>query len=408
MTNERYLAILAIILASVVLISSSLTVDASDSIEKDNGCSTVGNVTLFSNDSVNIKKITDEINELNIDTESPNYKKIAIIDKSWLSNNSQSTIDTTVMENIESGKIVLLFGDEDPLSSSNISFSAYTSIEGVVARGLYVDSSGIGHSYKVVTQNQSYARELTYEWVNSIQNISNEETSNLNSYTNTVTRNDDSPTGWVVMCYETIAVDIPGRGTSTLGMCISKMINHMDEDKDIFSVHYNFNGTPDVDEGYRLGDLDMEFILSSGVLHKAEPQSTAGTSSSSVSVNFGSDFGNDNLSGGVGVSFAWEYSINDVVITNEIVEPLERVKIDHDINEDKNVGKGYTAEPGLLVYKDVDEGWIEIMTHCTVVTYEKRTILGIIDQYINQQSMWYGVQVSISNSNAYAQQFGIY
>ena len=61
MTNERYLAILAIILASVVLISSSLTVDASDSIEKDNGCSTVGNVTLFSNDSVNIKKITDEI-----------------------------------------------------------------------------------------------------------------------------------------------------------------------------------------------------------------------------------------------------------------------------------------------------------------------------------------------------------
>ena len=72
------------------------------------------------------------------------------------------------------------------------------------------------------------------------------------------------------------------------------------------------------------------------------------------------------------------------------------------------MGKGYTAEPGLLVYKDVDEGWIEIMTHCTVVTYEKRTILGIIDQYINQQSMWYGVQVSISNSDAYAQQFGIY
>ena len=56
----------------------------------------------------------------------------------------------------------------------------------------------------------------------------------------------------------------------------------------------------------------------------------------------------------VGVSGSWSYSIADVVVYNESEIVNNSVMITHDIDENKNVGKAYIAEPGVMLSVDIE------------------------------------------------------
>jgi hypothetical protein len=148
-----------------------------------------------------------------------------------------------------------------------------------------------------------------------------------------------------------------------------------DQFNDYFTIHFIQNGAPNTSNNIRLGDLWLNASMVSGTMHKAEPTTTVGSSTTQATVNLGLTVGYDGtpyIEVGAGASGSWSYTISDVEVVTTFTDSSANVW--HDVSEDKTVGLGYSAEPGLLFSAPKYQG-ASLNAQCKMNTYVKNNHL---------------------------------
>lgn len=327
---------------------------------------------------------------------------VFVIGKDWIISHGSSNIEGFIAEKISIGTPTILLGIDDTYLKDKMHAVVETRVDGTIGKAYFKDGSGTSYSYSVVGEDVCKSLPYFTLWADMMLKENREILLTKSSW---ISDNDSrlmdthpltNENGAIILGYESIT-KLFDRGTTTLSLYVSKLTNIQDPWKNYYTIHYFHNGSPDVNDNIRLGDLDLNSYMNHGTLHYAGPNTTSGTTSESVSVDLGASFG---YSGGPSaiitsnVSHTWSYSIPDVSIVTTFT--TYEGKTHHDVDETKNVGLGYTGEPGVVMSCPSTDGYVNLTAHSNMYTYKKVNHL-FWTSYEDRQLDWFSVDIWIHN-----------
>lgn len=344
--------------------------------------------------------------EANLGVASNPESEIVLFDESWTMINDSDYVDGIIQDYVNNGTPVIMTGNEDYMSTrSELKSNVTVDVENVVARAYYVADSGIGHQFIVIGEDKEAAIEKAIEWAEQTSTSSFEINEPV-----VIMPNSEEPAEVQVLDVITVTMELSTRGDFSLTAIISKINGILDPDHDYYTVHFYQFGAPNTDDNYRLADLEMSAVVIGGELLNSGPNSTSGTTTTSVDLGAGIGVDSDGLSGSMNASLGWSYSISDVTVSNSTVTGEGgNANIHHDVNEAGTTGMGYRAEPGIMINKDKDSSYVRVVSHNYINTCVKvEKLFGLYDSYENYLNLWVGVEYSIWNTGTYGYQIGLW
>ena len=330
---------------------------------------------------------------------------IAIFEESWTMFHKIQYVDTILKSYINGGVPTIVIGNEDYLGNvSQLKSNVMIHTDDVAADCRYFDDSGTEHQYLIIGDRTKDTLKEAIEWSHNISTNEDYLTQRLDLNNSTTNGGDVT-----IFSIKTISMPVADRGNMSITATVGKFNNVTDPEYDYYSMHFTQYAAPNIDKDYRVADLNMTTTMREGELLLSGPNSTSGTTTVGVNLGVGIGVGSDGVSGSASASYSWSYSVSDVVITNSTVTGIGgTAEINHDISEDKTVGKGYAAEPGILVSKE-KTGLAEVMVHTFMVTCkEVEKYLGLVTDYEDYRNAWMGVEYTLYDNDATGYQLGVY
>ncbi|MDR2845963.1 MAG: hypothetical protein LBV63_01630 [Candidatus Methanoplasma sp.] len=310
--------------------------------------------------------LKDYTSKISISSEfnSVNKQDIVVIDESWIYKNDTEQIDLGITDILTKQVPIIFVGENSYLSKdSAVKLGAYGNSEGDIVYAVY-GINGVGYSYSIESDNKPEALALAYAWAHEISSsdtpwvvgetfswmrpvpdVSSEEKAQ-GQLSAPLGAPASSSSGWIYIDQLSKSLTCGSYGYFTDTVDIYK---YDLPTQDLYSLHHYQHVQPTHSNGYRVADIYLlgEYTVSD--LRIAAPTSTSGSNGSSTSVTVG---GGASASGpGVNgsTSFGWSYNISDVILRNTSGPATGEVNYWHDVDESRNVGYGYTAEPGITV-----------------------------------------------------------
>ena len=328
----------------------------------------------------------------------------AIFDSSWISANDDTLVESAISKSVNDGMPTLLFESESSFFEIGLTgIGVETGQDNAIVQGLY-KNDGISFMYNVVSEDEDFAMEHGAMWAEAMNSDDPVDSIirifGLVSYTESVSASDDSeePSGEKLVGVSTVTKDLKERGEFTATAIITKIVNTYDEAHDYFIIHYYQMGMPDTDNDYYLGDLCLEAKVVNGTLNLVLPKNTSGTQEKSVTIGLTAEISTGGPSIGGEGSGTWSYSIGDVVVQNKTSYAQKTAKVYHNVDENQNVGKGYTAEPGMLFTVDKGET-VTVENDHSINTYLKDWSLLGYNKFVNGRYDHIDVSYVINSSS---------
>lgn len=343
--------------------------------------------------------------EANLGVASNTESEIVLFDDSWMMINDSDYVDGIIQDYVNNGIPVIMTGSEDYMSTrSELKSNVTVNVEDVIARAYHIDDLGISHQFIVIGEDKEAAIEKAIEWT--------EQTSTASFTINepaVVMPNSEEPADVQVLDVITVTMELSTRGDFSLTAVISKINGILDPDHDYFTIHFYQYGAPNTDDGYRLADLEMSAVVFEGELLNSGPNSTSGTTTTSVNLGAGLGVDSEGPSGSINASLGWSYSVSDVTVSNStITGEGGNATIHHDVNEAGTTGMGYRAEPGIMINKDKNSPYVRVVSHNYINTCVKvEKLFGLYDSYEDFLNLWVGVNYYIWNTGADGSQIGL-
>ena len=289
--------------------------------------------------------------------------------------------DHTPIEDIktifEKNKPVIIKGKNDFLKNHDISLASSSEKD---YSAIIVDAYGVVNQYTVSGYDEEVALKKLSKWQDEISSVKIQSESS----------------GWSDIGIFKIDYSMGSRGD----YCVTYDISSFEAANGVlyYAIHYSLNVA--VNGDYRISEIFLENLSGNNgfKLYKSEPQSTSGTSTESISVSLNIGY-NGGAEVGVGATKTWEYPIDDVVVTNSSNHAINKHKFTHDVNEKKNVGKGYNAQPGIIVSFDGTGGTI-VDYHSISTCKMVKKLFGIYTAYENYMSMPFNSYLYINGPNS--------
>lgn len=284
---------------------------------------------------------------------------VAVFDKAWISSAEPTLVEQSIIETLTFGAPTLVFDETDYFKSiSPIDIIIESDDRPISLRGMYLGDDDVVHQYAVISDDTVFSENHGSAWAEAVLQTSQMEAA------------DEEPTGTKLLGVSTVTKDLGNRGEFTVTAVISKAINTYDEDHNTYFIHYYQIGDPNTGNEYHLGDICLEAKIIGGELNMARPTNTSGEQQTTVNLGFDGGVSGGAPSIGFGASMSWSYAIGDVVVKNESSYSQNIADIRHDVDENKNVGGGYTAEPGIMF--TIEKGEIvTVENDNSINTYKK-------------------------------------
>lgn len=322
---------------------------------------------------------------------------IVAIDNTWIDKNDSTIVKETISNILNDNKAVVLFESLKYFESkTSIKFPLSLDIDDCDATVIHLKSDGTFEIKMISGYNEIDTANLALSWAKTI--CSDTESGPVNQMANNSA--DSTQSYWRELGAVTIDKSFGNKGDMSITYDVSQLYNHVMTDREYFIIHYCQNANPNLNNNYRLADIllrQSETITASIDLIETKPEDTVGTSTSSTTVSF--DISGEypwGVSVGGGVSKTWEYSIPDVTISNESNLGQNITHIWHDVDQEKGVGKGYTAEPGVKLALFGGSGSFIDMHQMTTCTFDDGIIF---DKYENYSTDTFNVKVTLTADN---------
>ena len=336
---------------------------------------------------------------------------VFIFDYSWIDDNSSKTISDTILNSLNSHfpTIIINCDKYEQIRVIN-KVSGITQNEQIHCG--FMDYNGITYEYSIGSEYSEFeALELAYRWVIYVMETymhtfdEVELNDNVNIEQLESSSNENTPYWSLIGVISYSEKLFSDRGSFALTIEVSQLMNFDYNDKDYFQLHYFLYGTANESGGYRLSEISLSYSLPYGTnLYGHGPTNTAGSSNSTVSVDIGGGGSSSGFDLSGIISASWSYTIPDVVVNNksEIVNNI--VDITHDIDENKNVGKAYCAEPGVLlsIDREIDSSYVSYthMENYYIRTcHHKDSFFGYINNNSEYQVHWLPYYVTVYNGH---------
>jgi hypothetical protein len=266
-----------------------------------------------------------------------NKNAIVFVDESWLIANSDIAPSSNTIKDMicANTPMVFLNGNSYLYKDSGIGLSVENYAEGSGAYGLYYGSNGVQYVFSYYGNDMDDAVSQAYIWVN---NILSEESKNANKTNSAPSKGPLNPYWREVKRY-TDAFPNLAKATMSISTKYYKLTDHANDGYSYYIMEHSIQAVPK--SGYKLGDIYLDSTLKNTyTLVDSDPQTTQGTTTASVSFQYGNS---------VGGAMSWSYGIGDVIVHNGSNNALGKLNIWHDVNEFKAVGDGFTVRPGVEI-----------------------------------------------------------
>ncbi|MBR2255108.1 MAG: hypothetical protein IJ856_04775 [Candidatus Methanomethylophilaceae archaeon] len=407
MQRKSQLLVLVTVLIVVIALTTFFAIRDSDSDASSRDVSNlakecdIGTVLLLSSDYEVGVVIGDILPNAIVSDSSVGESDVTVMDGSWMKTVGTKAAGEEISKSVASGVPVMVLDIADSGLGDVVRTSVEIGCEGAVSKAFYRDASGIGYTYSVRGIDVYGSIPYLLLWCDAIVEDDRVESLKRSSWISQDQSRmpaqlslDDN--GAEIISYETVTdVSLFGRGTTTLTSCISRLTNILDPNKDYYTIHYYHSGAPDAANGIRLDELDLHTMVSTGTMHYAGPNTTQGSSTTNASVNLGASAGYSGGPYAVGnfdSSYNWSYTIPDVVLVTTFTSSSGNT--DHDVDESKAVGNGFTGEPGILFSGYVNDGYVHLVAHSFMYTYEKHSFL-FWNTYEDRLQDWFSVDIWI-------------
>lgn len=273
--------------------------------------------------------------------QSINDADIIIVSDSLLETSNVEVMDDIILETMYNHKPIIFDSKVYFDEKSSIVMPFSTNSENCDAYGVYMDGQGAIHQMIASGYGPDASKARVTSWASEVSLYETLSTSIF----------DSQESSWMSLGSLRIDNSLASRGDYSATYKVYKQLDVAMNDRSFYAIHYVQNGAPNVSEGYRLADLKLKThaILGSEMeLLETKPNSTSGTSTNGVEISFEGGY-SGGPEAGAGIAFTWDYSIEDVIVSNTSNHSQNRVDIWHDVDEKKTVGKGYSAEPGILL-----------------------------------------------------------
>lgn len=362
-------------------------------------------VILYSNEN----RMADILNYLD-DTNSDNLEisqhTISIFDSSWIDNKTESETKETILNSLNNHNPSIIV-DGGYFMNSKIINKVSASSPNEQIHCAYLDENGITYEYSISDRySESEAIRLAYEWVNNISENSTDTIESKTEQCNVQETVQSNSPHWSLIGIITYSEPLlNNRGSFALTIEVSQLMDFNDPEKDYFQLHYYVYGTANSDDGYRLSEMTLLYGLPEGTnVYRHGPTNTSGTSGSTVGVNLGISGSGSGPGVSGGVSGSWSYSISDVTVDNRSSIADNNIEIIHDIDENRNVGKAYCSEPGVMltVDKEIDSNYISYTHtehHYVDTCHHEEKLFGLIDDNTEYYNHWIPYYVTVYNGH---------
>jgi len=322
------------------------------------------NVVVFSDDDFS-KKVEKDLSEatskINIGSDLKEVQSgdIIIVDSSWVYTNDSKTISND-LKTIQKNNTPVIFTGNDlyPLLDTIIApdRKTYQGDENIYCN--YIHSDGISYSYCITNSDETKAIQEAYSWTDAV--LSDDPRKAIWDFSWYKTDVDTSssqkePNPQPIKAaagnsphWDTILLSSKSqsfsKGSLVVNVHVQKLMDY-DNGEKYFAFIYRQFGEPDLSANMRLADIYAKNKQGQPVLYDHNPPSTSGTSTVSASLGIGISGSGPSANGSIG----WSYSISDVVLLNTTQIGTQTINFWHDVSEDKGVGMGYIAEPGVVM-----------------------------------------------------------
>ena len=365
-------------------------------------------VVLYS-DKVRATELLNILHDVNAERNvDGGYSTVSVFDSSWIGKMNETVATNAVLNSInDHAPTIVLDGGYFTESKIIKKISASSPTEQIHCA--YMDYNGVTYEYSIGGKySESEALELAYEWATNTAKQAGQESEYDGADVDSISSSPQSVTPhWSLIAILNYSEPlVSDRGSFAIRIEVSQLMDFNDTEKDYFQLHYYLYGTANTDGGYRLSDIQMSYGLPNGTnLCGHGPSNTSGTSGSSVGVSLGGGGSSSGPSINVGVSGSWSYSIADVVVYNESEIVNNSVMITHDIDENKNVGKAYIAEPGVMlsVDREIDSSYISYthMENYNIHTcHHEENLFGLINDNTDYYVHWLPYYVTVYNGHS--------
>ena len=265
-----------------------------------------------------------------------------IVDDLWYDSYGTQVAGEVLSELYWRGNVVASMTDIGTfLYNSSFEFAAY--VESADLYAAYHDPvTGRNSFCNIVSGSEDLSMEKFREWVReSISHDAEEQGVMSNDCSQTCAQWGEENSSYLYRHYD-------GYGWMNVNTDYFAL-NEDNHQYNYFYTHYCIQSVPD--DGCSTADLNVYTKLGEEcrILDYA-PTTSSGTSTAGVNLGVSSD-------GVISANISWSYSVSDVEVIDRSNFGTNEFRINHDLNEDSNVGSNtFMAEPGKIVRIDCSAG----------------------------------------------------